>query len=155
MPRFDARIIRDTTAGKLTPALYEPRVKAAVKRWLEKVRDRAADKAPRNTGAMADSLRVTDDGITSNSRKIRYVHGRFAIPSPPRRRTVAHMPPDNQSIRRWSNAKGIPTFLVRRAIAQRGTPIVPFVSEATEELEGEFANELERAANEIERAWGR
>lgn len=69
--------------------------------------------------------------------------------------TKPHWPPfqPNGALDRWAKAKGIPTFLVARAIARKGTKAQPFMDEAIEENESKinqlFKTALDDAANEL------
>jgi len=69
--------------------------------------------------------------------------------------TQPHWPPSyaGQSLDRWARAKGIPTFLVAKAIAEHGTKAQPFVEATIAELKHtvlkNYERALEAAANEI------
>lgn len=157
MPRVQITPLDKRALERLVPETYEPPTRDALQKWIDDVVADARSRAPQDTGDLAGSLRGVVEGsppvarVTSNSRKFRYVHGAFAIPAPPRRRSRPHFPPDNQSIRAWAGRHGIPAFAVRRAIAENGTPIVPFVAEAVEEALPRLDALLAGAAREVER----
>ena len=157
------QIVKDTVTPRLEniPKLYGRRVRDTVEDWLDEVRDEAADRAPKDTEQLAESLRAyvgpgeppKSGGIRSGSRKLMYVHGRFAIPAPPRRRSAPHFPPATQSLRGWAARHGMPVFLVQKAIAEHGTPIVPFVAEAVDAKIPRLRQAIDALARDIERDW--
>jgi len=162
--RFTAQIIRNTVSPKLgDPPVYGKVVRKLMQDHLEVTLKLAKKKAPRDTGKMADSLKVymgdgeppKVGGIRTDSRKARYVHGAFRIPALPRRRTRPHFPPANQSMRAWASRRGVRVGLVQAAIARRGTPIVPFISEAVDELAPVLKTRITQAARDIEKEWGK
>lgn len=164
MPTSTANVVilSDTVSGKINAArLLDIPVNEAISRWLDVVIDDAKENAPRDTGEMADTLKKyigvgtfpQAAGIKSNSRKFPFVHGKVAIPAPARRRSIAHWPPPTQSLTRWAQRHGIPVFLVQRAIAEKGTPIIPFLSEAVDRQLPLLDAELRRAAEEIGKVW--
>lgn len=160
MPRFEAQIIKNTVTPKLNKELYEPEAETIAKAWLgDDVLPEARRRAPKDTEGLARSLKVytsrTVSGIKSDSRKAPFVHGRFSYPAAPAtgKRTRPHFPPPNQSLRNWAGRHGIPLFMVQKAIARRGTPIVPFLDEAVQEKLPKLASRIQEAARRIERKW--
>jgi HK97 gp10 family phage protein len=72
--------------------------------------------------------------------------------------TRPHFPPiqPGSSLDRWANKKGIPTFMVAKAIAQKGTKAQPFMNDAMEKNQStinEYAKEmLDNTATELANA---
>lgn len=162
--RYSASIMRDTISPKLDGLFIGPPIRDAIEGWLrDDVLPEAKRLAPKDTEALANSLthHISGSpiprfaGFRSHSRKFWFVHGRFALPAPPRRRSRPHFPPPTQSLIAWSNRHGIPVYMVQLAIARHGTPIVPFVAEAIDANMSALDRRLRRASDEIERAWGR
>lgn len=156
MTRLTAQIIKNSITPRLSGELYGGEAEAIAKAWLGgDVLPTARALTPKDTGALAASLTVyvgpQASGIRTSSRKAPYVHGRFAIPSPPRRRTRPHYPPPNQSLSRWARGHGIAVFVLQQAIARRGTPIVPFIAEAVDKEYGKLRHHIDAAAKRIER----
>jgi hypothetical protein len=158
------QIVKDTVTPRLEniSKLYGARTRALIEGWLdEDVIPEARRRAPKDTEQLADSLRVyvgpgeppTSGGVRSGSRKLMYVHGRHATPAPPRRRSSPHFPPATQSLKGWAARHGIPVFLVQRSIAEKGTPIVPFVSEAVDAKIGKLKSRINKLARDIEKDW--
>lgn len=159
MARGNINVAKDTITPRLSPKLYGPRVRSLITHWLQDdVLPDAKARAPKDTEAMANSLKVSvgagdmpkTAGFKTDSRKFWYVHGRFAIPAPARRRSRAYWPRESQSLVSWARRKGIPVFLLRRAISQRGTPIVPFLAEAVERGIPALEGRIRQAEREIE-----
>lgn len=164
MPSTTSNVIKlsDTVSGKLNAArLFNIPVRDAIDRWLTAVIEKAQANAPRDTGEMADTLQKYIGtpvypqamGVKSNSRKFPFVHGIVTIPAPPRRRSIAHTPPPSQSLTRWAMGHGIPVWLVQKAIAEKGTPIIPFLSEAIDASMGLLDDELRAAASAVGKEW--
>lgn len=155
-------VISDTVSGKLNAArLLDIPLENAMASWLDKVIGLAVQKAPKDTGEMAGSLRPYTGsrtfpqtmGVKSDSRKFFFVHGAVTLPPPARSRTVAHWPPPSQSLTAWANRHGIPVFLVQKSIAEKGTPLIPFLSEAVQELIPELDGEIATAAAAVGKIW--
>lgn len=164
MPSSTANFVKisDGVTAKLNAAhLLDIPVHQALERWLNRVLEAASPKIPRDTSALADSMSVyvgsskfpQAAGVRTNSRKFPFVHGAVTVPSGGRRRSEPHFPPPTQSLRSWSARHGIPLFLVQRAIARRGTPIIPFLSEAVDEMLPELDAELRIAAQAVGKEW--
>lgn len=164
MPSSTANIVKvsDHVTAKLNAAhLLDIPVHRAMLEWLEIVKMRAKARAPKDTEGLADSLSVyvgvsafpQAAGIKSNSRKFPFVHGIVTIPARPRHRSAPHWPPPNQSLTAWADRHGIPVFLVAKSISEKGTPIIPFVSEAVDESLPELDMALARAANAVGKVW--
>lgn len=159
MARATVRVVKDTVTPKLNQRLYSSAVRQLVEDWLENdVLPVARAKAPKDTSELADSLKAytgsgevpKSGGFKTESRKFWYVHGRYAIPAPPRRRSRPYFPRASQSLDRWSRHKGLALFLVQKAISERGTPLVPFVAEAVEECIPKLEERIRQAEQEIE-----
>jgi len=97
------------------------------------VADDAAGRAPRWTGDLAGSATVALTGehevtVAFTSPVAPFVHGAMGSGAG---RTVPHWPPI-AAITPWAEAHGIPPGALAHSIAQRGTPLVPFLSDAAE-----------------------
>lgn len=68
--------------------------------------------------------------------------------------TRPHFPPmtPNSSLDRWAKSKGIPTFLVARAIARKGTKAQPFRDEAVKYQEANIDKLAKKALNDTANA---
>tara|TARA_R110000824_G_scaffold297909_2_gene486140 strand:+ start:6839 stop:7402 length:564 start_codon:yes stop_codon:yes gene_type:complete len=67
-------------------------------------------------------------------------------------RTKPHWPP-LKALAPWANAKGIPVFLVAKAISEKGTAIVPFIKMGYEQSEKERKLALQLASKRVEAQW--
>lgn len=155
-------IISDHISGKINAArLLQIPVDAAISRWLDMVVTTAKHIAPKDTEGLAESIRKyvgagswpRAAGIQSGSRKFWFVHGAVVIPAPVRHQSEPHFPPPSQSLRNWALRHGIPLFLVQKSIADKGTPIIPFLSEAVDQHMGDLDRELARAASDVGKEW--
>ena len=98
----------------------------------------AGDK--RDTGKLLQSIQtVPVDAHTvhvgTNLAYAMYVHG---YPPNPPDRSKPHMPPI-AAITPWATRHNIPPFLVARAIAKRGTTLVPFMTKGIAAAEAKIA----------------
>ena len=125
----------------------------------------AKQEAPRFSGDLRGSLTFRQvqglgglpEGIDvfSRSNYALYVHGfydeNFKLKKP-WSRTKPHFPP-TKAIKPWADAKGIPVFLVQKAIAEKGTPIIPFFKIAIKKNEAEKRALLAGTGLKIEAQW--
>jgi hypothetical protein len=146
----------------LDRSLWEGPVRNGLNRLNEFVAELAAEKAPHDTGKLADSIKaflnsIEDSGVRVACPYARYVHGQYAVPAPPTRRTVPHWPGSGfnppASLDAWASSHGIPLRLVQIAIWKSGTPIVPFLAQAVEEATKDMDKFIGEIAAEIERNW--
>lgn len=125
----------------------------------------AKQEAPRFSGDLRGSLTFRQvqglgglpEGIDvfSRSNYALFVHGFFDENyklKKPWSRTKPHWPP-TKAIQPWADAKGIPVFLVQKAIAEKGTPIIPFFKIAIKKNEAEKKALLAGTGLKIEAQW--
>lgn len=110
----------------------------------------ARTQAPRGvTGRLRRGLELTfvagHAEVVSKARHSLWVH----------QGTRPHWPPPG-ALAAWAASKGIPEFLVARAIARRGTRANPFLARAWNiVMRRDVAPSLRRLARNIEIRWGR
>lgn len=111
----------------------------------------------RDTGLLFASLQTKVDSATfprwatvgtTNPYAI-YVHGE--PPNPPER-SRPHWPPID-AITPWAKRHGIPPFLVARAIARRGTKLVPFLSRGLTKAQSFIDDQLAKMGAAIRDNW--
>tara|TARA_B100000287_G_scaffold166760_1_gene157299 strand:- start:1610 stop:2146 length:537 start_codon:yes stop_codon:yes gene_type:complete len=121
--------------------------------------------APSDTGKLKDSITfspIAQRGrlpagvsIKSNVKYASYVHGfmdgKFRL-SEPWSRSKPHWPPVSALVG-WSKRKGLNPYLVARAIAKKGTPIVPFLKIAYRETKAKRHALLAITTREVEDLW--
>ena len=166
MPQFlvSIEIVEDQITPKIGDRenwFFRP-YRLALKDWLESVKDDASDRAPKDLGDLSD-LRtyLTPDGeglpetggVQATVPYFWFVHGAFRVPSAPRRRTRPHMPPASASLVEWADRHGINPWALRYSIAAKGTPIVPFISEAVDAKIPALDIAIAKAAAEMQRLW--
>lgn len=125
----------------------------------------AKQEAPRFSGNLRGSLTFKQvrgvgglpEGIDVFSRSdyALYVHGYYDEKhklSKPWSRTKPHWPPA-KALQGWADAKGIPVYLVQKAIAEKGTPIIPFFKIAIKKNEVQKKLLLKGTGLKIEATW--
>lgn len=129
------------------------------------IKEKSREHAPVDTGALRRSIkytRVKDKGRIPKSTKIfasakhaSFVHGnpnkKFRM-SEPFNRTRPHFPPV-KALTGWSKRHGMNPYLVANSIAQKGTPIVPFLKMGFRDSAPERKVLLSVAGKQIERQY--
>lgn len=116
------------------PETFREHAQVAMKKSLLLLERDAKIFAPSNEGTLRKSIKTTlrplEGAVLAMAKYAEFVHDG----------TKPHMPPTDPggSLDRWAKKKGIPTFLVARAIARRGTKAQPFFDEAIEANEGKI-----------------
>ena len=138
----------DRLQARLDPA----RLRAAMVPALEKaggiVEAAAKANTPRDTAALQRSIthQVDAEGLSvkvgTNLSYAPYVHGFMDGTAT---RSKPHFPPV-AALAGWAARHGIPAGAVARAIAKRGTPLVPFLRQAKEETAEQVRGILNAAA---------
>ena len=127
------------------------------------VKEKSKIHAPVDTGALRRSIkytRVKSQGRIPNKTKVfatakhaSFVHGnpekRFKM-SEPFNRTRPHFPPV-KALTGWAKRHGMNPFVVANSIAQKGTPIVPFLKMGLRDAKPENKVLLQVATKQIER----
>lgn len=108
--------------------------------------------APSSEGTLRkgirSSIQPTKGSVVATAKHSIFVHDG----------TKPHWPPfqPNSSLDRWAKSKNIPTFLVAKAIARKGTKAQPFMDEAIDENESKiqqlFTQALDNAVKELAKA---
>ena len=125
----------------------------------------AKREAPSDTGKLKQGIKTKSLGtrgripagvkIESTAPYSSFVHGFMHEnfrQSKPFDRTKPHFPPV-QALVGWSARKGIIPYLVARAIAKKGTPIVPFLKMGYNNSRQQRRLLLAMAHKDIERQW--
>lgn len=146
----------DKLLKKVEPGLLNKPLRNFFKRATITVQNRARDKAPVDTGRLRSSIATEVDRrdppkwgkVGTNVKYAPFVE--FG--------TRPHWPPPG-ALQPWARRHGFPTgptgdFLVRRAIARRGTRAQPYLKPALEKSVGDIKRFLSRMADEIEAGWG-
>tara|TARA_B100000073_G_C23427574_1_gene449861 strand:- start:54 stop:587 length:534 start_codon:yes stop_codon:yes gene_type:complete len=122
--------------------------------------------APKDSGRLRRSIKMQPvldlgrlpDGITirSMAQHSSYVHGtgpNFKL-TEPYARSKPHWPPA-KPLQAWGPVKSgqIPVFLVQKAIAEKGTPLIPYLNIGVKNSRGKRKLLLKKAAVEIELLW--
>ena len=140
----------DELMRKATPDILAGPVTEFFKRALLYMEGQAVRNAPVDTGRLRASITSALDTrslplwgkVTTNVFYAPYVE--FG--------TRPHFPPP-AALEVWASRHGIPTFLVCRAIARRGTKAHRFMQRAWESAQGHIAGWLDDAAVAIEARW--
>lgn len=110
------------------PETFRANAQIAMKKSLLLLERDAKVFAPSNEGTLRKSIKTTlkplEGAVLAMAKYAEFVHDG----------TRPHWPPydPGSSLERWARMKGIPPFLVARAIARRGTRAQPFFDEAIE-----------------------
>lgn len=130
------------------------------------IKKRAQEVVPVDTGALERSIRtkqIRSKGrlpagiqVKSHSPKSSYVHGdpkytRGLRLDEPYKRSKPHWPPMNAKLRKWSARKDIPVYLVAKSIAEKGTPLVPYLLIAERDTKVQRKADLMQLADDIEK----
>ena len=106
---------------------------------------------PRDTGYLGRSLQSAIVGTVGTLRTraphALYVHGR--PPNPPAR-SRPHFPPIS-AIAPWARRHGLNPYVVARAIARKGTRLIPFLTIAAKQARPAIAALTRSMARDIER----
>ena len=127
------------------------------------IKEKSKEHAPVDTGALRRSIkytRVKNTGRITNKVRIfasaphaSFVHGnpnkKFRM-SEPFNRTRPHFPPV-KALTGWAKRHGMNPYLVANSIAQKGTPIVPFLKMGFRDSAPERKVLLSVAGKQIER----
>ena len=127
------------------------------------IKEKSKVHAPVDTGALRRSIkytRVKPQGRIPNKTKVfatakhaTFVHGnpekRFRM-SEPFNRTRPHFPPV-KALTGWAKRHGMNPYVVANSIAQKGTPIVPFLKMGLRDAKPENKVLLQVATKQIER----
>ena len=127
------------------------------------IKEKSKEHAPVDTGALRRSIkytRVKNTGRIPNKVRIfasaphaSFVHGnpnkKFRM-SEPFNRTRPHYPPV-KALTGWAKRHGMNPFVVANSIAQKGTPIVPFLKMGLRDAKPENKVLLQVATKQIER----
>lgn len=126
---------------------------------------RAKKEAPKDTGFLKKEIGFKPIGtrgripagvrIESNAKYSSYVHGYMHQnfrQSKPWSRSRPHFPPVS-ALTGWSRRKGINPYLVARAIARKGTPIIPYLKIGYNKTRPQRNMLLNIAHKDIERHW--
>lgn len=151
--------------SKLRPtALMGPPIRRFLNRSSLRVTHGAQRRAPRFTGVLQRSIVPLVDPrnpplwarIGTKLNYARAVHGDFDTRA---RRTRPHWPPitgpKGAGLRAWARSKGMPVGAVAAAIAKRGTPLVPFLTDALRDAKRFIHDEIRRAERDIARRFSK
>ena len=103
----------------------------AMKKSLFVLEASAKGHAPSNEGTLRKGIRTVLQEMRGS------VVATAPHSEPVHEGSKAHWPPSepNSSLDRWARARGIPTFVVARAIARKGTKAQPFFDQAIDDKE--------------------
>lgn len=106
---------------------------------------------PRDTGYLGRSIQSKVKGHTgtveTNAPHALFVHGR--PPNPPAR-SRPHWPPVAE-ITPWARRKGLDPYVVARAIARKGTKLVPFMTRGAKQAVPAVRAMVRSLARDVER----
>jgi len=111
-------------AFKKSPQIVKEFIDPAIHKALFNIQAKATPHIPTDRGELRNrqtTIFSTLKGVLENRAPYAmYVHGDGSSA-----RSKPHFPP-LEAIRRWADRHGIPPFLVARAIARKGTKLIPF-----------------------------
>jgi len=110
---------------------------------------RAKDNAPKDTGELQKSIKTKKVSKHERSVIAGAPHAVFVHEG-----TRPHWPPVD-ALRGWAKRHNIPAFLVARAISERGTAAVPFLTDAFNMTMLTVRTPLNDWAESVARKWGK
>lgn len=151
MIRIEVRGVDRLQAVLRTSTLIAKPLRTFMEAALFTVESEAKPIIPRDTGYLGRSLQTQITGtvgtLRTNAPHALYVHGR--PPNPPAR-SRPHWPPI-AAITPWARRHGVSPYVLARAIARRGTKLVPFLTLAVKQSAPAIAGLVRRLAIDIER----